>query len=234
MRKIAIFVEGQAERLFTIELLRVIARSAHLHINLAEQYRGGLVFTLNAPAQGNATHLVLLVDCHNDEQVKTQIAGNYANLVAAGYSAILGLRDVYPHSLADVPRIMAAMNVGLPAGAVPISLHISISELESWFIGEVTHFARIDAKLTPAFIVAQGFDIVSVPAENWAPAAEVLARIYKLAGKGYRKKLRHVERTIAALSQAELFSTVRGAMPEFGGYIDAIENAMNLPRVVLP
>lgn len=233
MRKIAIFVEGQAERIFTIDLLKVIARSAHLHIDLAEQYKGGLVYTLGTPKVA-ATHAVLLVDCHNDEQVKTQIANNYASLVAAGYVAILGLRDVHPHSLADVPRIMSAMSVGLPAGTVPISLHISISELESWFIGETTHFERIDAQLTPAFIVARGFDIINVPAENWAPAAEILGQIYKLVGKGYRKKRAHVERTIAALSHVELFSTVRQAMPEFGSYIDAIENAMELPRVALP
>ena len=229
MKKVAVFVEGQAEQLFSAALIGVLAQAAKLHIEWGEQFRGKLVFRASSPAAG-VTHYVMLVNCKNDSQVKTQIRDNYSTLVSAGYSSIIGLRDVHPFAATDVPSLEAALRVGLPVGAIPIKIHLAVMELEAWFIAEDSHFARIAPKLTPAYIASNGFNLLQVPPQQWAPAASVLDAIYALAGYRYKKTANHVKRTIRALSIPQVFSGVRASVPEFDAFLTSLEDALDLPR----
>lgn len=229
MKKIAIFVEGQAEQLFSAALINALANAAHLQIQWAYQFEGKLVLKAVDAVEG-LTHFVMLVDCRNDEQVKTQIRDNYASLVTAGYSSIIGLRDVYPFPPSAIPSLQAALGVGLPLGVIPIRIHLAVMELESWFIAEDSHFSRISPTLTSEFMAENGFDVSQVPAEQWAPAAEVLDAIYSLAGLRYRKTARHVKRTIRALSIPRVFSEVRLIVPELNNFVCSLEDALGFPK----
>jgi len=156
----------------------------------------------------------LIVDCSNDEQVKTQIREQYPSLVATGYTAIIGLRDVYHHPPKDLARIQTLLYVGLPSGSVTSQMHLAVMEVEAWFLGETTHFARVDHVLTVPFIVGNGFDITENSADSCQHPAQFLDDIYRLSGKKYvgsrgqKDKLR-VLRTINALSFEELYLNVR-------------------------
>ncbi len=219
--------------MFTAALIQVLAQAANLYINRASQYRGQLVLEASTPAQG-VTHFVLLADCNCDNQVKTQIRDNYASLVDAGYSSIIGLRDVYPLDATDVPDLEAALYLGLPQGGIPIYIHLAVMELESWFIAENSHFSRISPILTLPYMAQNGFDLNQVPPQQWAPAATVLDDIYMLAGYRYKKKENHVKRTIAAMSMPLVFSYVRSTVPEFDAFVTSLETALELPYLQVP
>ncbi|WP_326538604.1 hypothetical protein [Pseudorhodoferax sp.] len=231
MKKTAIFTEGLTEQLFSEAVIRHLAAQHQFSIQFAYQHAGKLLYEGNEPNMA-ATHFFLVVDCRNDAQVKTQIVDNYAALVKAGYSSIIGLRDVYPLTQADVPRIESALNFGIPAGAVPVSIHLAVMEVEAWFLAEVSHFPRISNALSVDAIVKNGMDIRSVPPQQWHPASQTLDEIYKIAGLRYlyndgRKTRSRISRTVKALSiDALLENTVLANVPELSRFIESIKIAI--------
>lgn len=221
------------EQVFVSALITYMAQQADLHIQYGHQWKGKLILQAGAPGQG-VTHFVLLVDCRAETQVKTQIIDNYQQLQNAGYDAVIGLRDVYPIPLADVPKVEAALAVGLPVGSVPVALHLAITEIETWFLAETTHFAKIDAKLTLALIAQAGVDLLNVPPQQWHHAAAVLDGIYSLVGLRYTtnsgsKQPNRVKRTVRALDMDHLLNSVRGKVAELDAFVGSIEAGMGLP-----
>lgn len=224
--KIAVFVEGLTELEFIWSLINSICGQRGIDVEVHEQYQGRLVFVSLEKALA-ATTYVLIVNCRTDGQVKTQIRDNYASLVSANYTHIIGLRDVFPLGHADISKLESALATGLPTGGqVPVEMHLAILEVESWFLDEITHFERIDPALTVASLAANGFDVVATPGEAWTNPAETLDSIYKLCGKRYRKRLRHIRRTINALSPEELYVNVRSRAPSFDGFLASLERAL--------
>lgn len=226
MKRVAIFVEGQTEQVLVEDLLRKIATNATLHIEFGEQFRNALLITASPPGQG-VTHNVLLVNCKNDEQVKTQILNNYSSMVSAKYDMIVGLRDVYPFPLIDAPKVEKDLGTGLPTGPVPIYMHLGIMEIEAWFLAETTHFERVHAGLTQPRLLAAGWDLLSVPAQQWTHPAAELHAIYSLENLAYKKKKKHALRTVAALSWSELQTSVRARVVEFDSFLSSLELALS-------
>jgi hypothetical protein len=93
--KVALFVEGLTELEFVKSLITELCGARGIAFEIYEQYRGNLVLVKVERPPGASTH-ILIADCHSDDQVKTQIRDQYPSLVAAGYSHVIGLRDVYP------------------------------------------------------------------------------------------------------------------------------------------
>jgi hypothetical protein len=230
VRKVAIFVEGLTEQELVVELVSAIVGARGVNVVLGRQWKGKVVLE-PVTVDPAFAFLVLVVDCANDEQVKTQIRDQYQSLVAGGYTAIMGLRDVYPYARADIPAIQAALQLGLPGGAVAPEMHLAIMEVEAWFVAESTHFARVHPSLSPAFIVAQGIDILGTTGDAWGHPAGVLHAIYRLVGLSYmsprgQKSRRRVQRTLRALSFDELYVNVRGATPAFDAFVTSLEIAL--------
>ena len=215
---------------FAVRLVSALVGNKGLHVVLGRQWKGKVTITPIIPT-GDIDFYVLIVDCANDGQVKTQIRDQYQTLVATGYTAIIGLRDVYPLACSDIPQIQAHLSAGLPTGTVTPQMHLAVMEVEAWFIGETTHFARIDHALTVPFIVGNGFDIVGNLADSWQHPAKVLDEIYRLVSKKYvdsrgQKRKRRVSRTINALSLDELYISVRKQLPAFDAFLTSIEGAL--------
>lgn len=230
MKKVAIFVEGMTEQEFAVKLVSALVGSKGLHFDLRRQFGGKVVISHSVPT-GDIDFYVLIVDCANDEQVKTQIREQYPTLVTAGYTAIIGLRDVYPLSRSDIPAIQSGLSNNLPIGVVTPQMHLAVMEVEAWFIGETTHFAQINNTLTVPYIVNNGFDIVGQLADLWPQPAKVLDEIYKLVNARYvrpngQKTKRRVMRTINALSFEELYLNVRYQLPAFNEFLTSIEGAL--------
>jgi hypothetical protein len=169
----------------------------------------------------------LLVNCRNDDQVKTKIRDSYPSLVAAGYTCVLGLRDIYPDgTLADAQKFQAALQLGVPTGPIPAKMYLAILEVESWFLDEITHFERIDPALTVQAVIAAGFDVVNTIGENWQHPAETLDKIYKTAGKRYKKKIAYIKRTVNALCPESLYVTARQRSNSFDKFLSGLEAAL--------
>lgn len=227
MQKIAIFVEGMTEQEFVEKLIRDIAGSKKIELVFGRQFQGKVVITPKPPHPKNDFY-ALIVNCACEDQVKTQIIEQYPYLVAANYSHIFGLRDIYPAPISDLHRIEALLASGLPTAPISPAIFLAVMEVEAWFIGEQTHFQRIDKSLTPSYIVSNGIDIKSTKAESWGHPAKVLDDIYKLASYRYlnskgKKTTSRVRRTINALSFLELRSTVRKKLNSLDQFLSALE-----------
>jgi len=228
-RKLAVFVEGQTEQIFLKALIKEIAGEYNVTF-VEKQLPGKLLILSHSPpandAQAPATnYFVLLVDCQNDERVKSVVLEQRNSLTKANYDLILGLRDLYPNTLAELEVVKAKLTYRVPTAGVPTHILLAVSEIEAWFLQEHTHYARVDNRLDIASFKRDfGFDPLADCAEEIAAPAKLLHDIYSSVGKAYRKDRKRVERTVNALDYDELYLNVKDRIPhmrEFVGHIDS-------------
>lgn len=235
MRKIAIFVEGMTEQEFVIALVTSVVGAKGLQFERAQQLRNSVVISHVAPEE-DTKFFILVVDCRGDSQVKSQIREQYQKLTAAGFTSIIGLRDVYPLAREDIEKIQQTLDKGLPSGEVKASLYLAVMEVEAWFIAESTHFEKIDPLLTHDVRVAAGFDTTRHP-DLWDHPAETLHAIYKLGNKAYvdsagSKTRNRVQRTLRALSFDEMYVNVRSRITALDGFVNEVERALfDVPKL---
>lgn len=139
MKKIAIFVEGYTELSFVTKLLQCIAGAKNIHFHL-EAWHGKKFIALSSPATALVEpYFALVVDCRSDYGVKSAILDRRAALIKAGYSKILGLRDVFPFTRGDIPKLVAGLTYGLPTAGIPIEIILAVMEVEAWFVQDTSH-----------------------------------------------------------------------------------------------
>jgi hypothetical protein len=155
MEKLAIFVEGQTEQIFVSKLLEEVAEKSMLAIECTSGEGGSgrsiRTFKLVKQSPVGATsskYYILIYRSNNDSRVVSDIRDQHSSLTGNGYKAIIGLRDVYPKSRADIPAIKQNSQRVLPKAGTPIFLVFAILEIEAWFLAEYSHFTKIDPCLT--------------------------------------------------------------------------------------
>jgi len=167
-------------------------------------------------------YFVLIVDCGQDERVKSDIIQRYDGLIAASYAHIVGIRDVFPHPRDDIEPIRIGFEFGLPNHPTKPTLILAIMEAEAWFLAEHSHFSRIHASLTIERIQQEfGFDPVNDDMQLRDHPSKDLEDIYFLETINYHKTRQHVERTVNSLD----FSIVQN---ELATRIDDLENLVRL------
>lgn len=226
MKKVAIFVEGMTEQKFVVMFLTEWFNSIGIQVQLAKQLRGTIVLQTVSTISANVDVFAMIVDCANDEQVMTQMRDQYQKLIDAGYTSVIGLRDVYPKTHAEIELLRKGLESVLPRGSLKAEIHLAVMEVEAWFIAEITHFTRINPKLTKKRIAEGGFDL-DTPCENWPQPAKTLHQIYKLEGLAYKKSGKSIERTIAALSRTEIAVKVIPAVSSLDGFVNALNSAIS-------
>ncbi|MBB3909534.1 DUF4276 family protein [Sphingomonas desiccabilis] len=199
MKKVAIFVEGHTEAAFVRKLVIHVAGARGVNFISEVQHGGVFVQHYHDHSPGNDLE-VLIANCCNDAAVLTFIRERYEKLAAAGYSSVLGLRDLYPLTHQELPALEAGMQTRVPDGDVPVQLVVAVAEVEAWFIEEVTHFTRIDPLLDDESVqVATGYSLSSRLAESLPHPAETLHQAYQVAGMAWRKTSSQVARTVSSL-----------------------------------
>lgn len=222
-KKFAVFVEGLTEQEFTIRLLTELAGRHGITFELHRQHQGSLSFSELRSHETPVIH-VLVANCCNDGQVKSQIKDRYQSLKLAGYSLIIGLRDIYPFCHDDIAKLEENLLVGLPCDDdLPIHIHLAVMEIEAWFLEEVKHFSRIDKNISIDELIASGFDHTKIRAYELPHPAETLSKIYQSVGKGYSKNKRQVQRTIDALDYEELYVNTCQKAPSLASFIASLE-----------
>lgn len=224
-KKFAVFVEGLTEQEFTIRLLKELAGKHGINFEVHTQHKG-ILSCLELRSHPSPILHVLVANCCNDEQVESQIKDQYNSLKSAGYSLVIGLRDVFPLTHNDIANLEQFLYTGLSIDTLPIQLHLAILEIEAWFLEEVTHFQRIDENITEAAIITNGFDYYKIRACDLPHPAETLKNIYQSVNKGYSKNKRQVHRTIEALSYEELYINTRNKAPSLGSFISSLEKGL--------
>ena len=215
--KVAFFVEGATECYFLEWLLNGFLGEGNVEINVQPHSS----VSVKLPMQKK--YFVLIVDCHGDEGVKPRIKDNISSLTRQGYSSIVGLRDIYPYSDADIHKLERNLKTGIPTAGVDIEIFLAKMEIEAWFVQEFSHFGRISPALTRTKIKnSLGYDIENDCAENVLHPAELINKIYGLGGKSYRKGC-HVSQTLDELDLDAIFCTLPEKMPYFKKIVNKIE-----------
>ena len=199
MKKLALFVEGQAERIFFGRLLREIAGRQNIALQTQQQFRGRFE-TLESDIVGDQSYFALLADCSADSRVLSAIIERHKSLEQSGYDLVVGVRDLYPQRREDLNELVAETGRCLPVEVPPCKLFFAVMELEAWFMQEDRHFPHIGAACTRENILkVTGFDIVDGFAEDLPRPSTSLNLSYRLSGAEYKKKAWQVQTTVDAL-----------------------------------
>ena len=231
MKRLAIFVEGQTEKIFVIKLLEEIAGKSNIAIAVQDmqgkQNNRFTTLTMSNPLTAQTKYYVLICNSSSDNSVVSDIRDQYASLVSSGYSEIIGLRDVYPIPIADKAILERSLRTVLPSGNIASHIVLAVMEVEAWFLAEWKHFVKIDANLTTSLIQSSlGFNLEVDNMENRNHPAEDLHQAYQLVGKSYRKKENQVNRVVSNLDYEFLYLQLASIVPSLGKFISYIDDFM--------
>jgi len=211
MNKLAIFVEGYTEVVFVEELIEEIAgqnkvKIEHRNIRGGSTTRRMMRVIKAAKLHTGDKYYVLILDCGNDELVKTRIQEEHENLTKSGYSRLIGIRDVRPNfTYGDIPKLEANLPKYIKTKLIPVTFILAIMEIEAWFLAEATHYPRIEPSITVAAIKSKlGFDPENDDMEQRPHPAKDLNACYAIGGKAYIKHQAKV--TVDALDYALIYT----------------------------
>jgi len=232
-RKIAIFVEGKTELKFVEKLLQEILTENQYSIQTQEMRGSKGLIKINVINHGlfptSIKCFILITDCGSDTTVKSYILEQRQSLINNGYSTIIGLLDLYPKRKTDLNDFKFRLNFKVPQIPIPISFVISVMEVEAWFIGEFTHFERIDIRLTQQFIKEKlNIDISTLIPEDIPQPAQLLNQIYQLVSKGYTKKGKQIQNTVGSLDYAQIFFSLPDRISSLNDFIELINTQIIL------
>ena len=233
MKRLAIFVEGQTEKIFVRKLLEEIAGKSNIAI--AEQDMQGkqnsrfTALTMSDPVTAQTKYYVLICNSGSDNSVVSDIRDQYVSLVSSGYSKIIGLRDVYPIPITGKGILERRLLTVLPRGSVASHIVLAVMEVEAWFLAEWKHFVKIDINITISLIQSSlGFNPKLDNMESRNHPAEDLHQVYQLVGKSYRKKENQVNRVVSNLDYEFLYLELAAIVPSLGKFISYIDDFMKL------
>lgn len=168
---------------------------------------------------------VMIVNSGTDGRVASDIGDQYAGLVAAGFSAFVGIRDAYPIQRTMVPKLRAGLSASVPAAPVIPLFILGIMEVEAWFMAEYRHFGKIANVLTPPNIRANfGIDVISDDLQLRNKPADDLHRIYGSVGFAYRKTLADINRTVSSLSMEAIYLETRTRFPDLNRLVTELDS----------
>jgi hypothetical protein len=218
MSRIALFVEGETERVFAIRYATEII--GYHDVSLTVENLSGHVYSeVYATSQDEARHYVLIVDCGSDGRVLSSIVERYGGLTQSGFTCIIGLRDLFPVRREELSEVEAAIAANLPSGGAATHIVIAVMEIESWFVQDDQHYSRVDPGLSPALVSAElSMDLSADSAEDLSHPSVDLDRVYRLVGRRYKKKLGETTRTVNALDIENLYLNKGGLLPSFGRF----------------
>ena len=229
-KKLAIFVEGQTERIFITRLLQEIAGYKKVSVEVY-QVRGDKANRKIQPLKSNlievAPFFILLYDCGCDSHVLSDIKKQHNSLTNNGYEKILGLRDLYPETLENRTKVENGIKGFLKTlrqkNGIPISMILVIMEIEAWFLGEYSFLTKIDSCLTSNFILHNlGFDLNALDVEQIPHPSEALNKIYQLIQRSYHKSETTVEEIASLLNYEFMYLHLVDKIKQLKQLIDAI------------
>ena len=240
MNKMAIYVEGQTEMVFIEKLITEIANRNSIKIE-SYKIRGGskvplTVLKIKEISTSCPQYYIQIYDCGNDSKVQSKIQEDSLKLQEANFKKILGLRDLYPLQLTELPNLLKYTKPKIKDLEIPAKTIICITEIESWFLYEFLFLSKVDPYLTAENIKAN----LSYDLENdcingnietdsrYHHATQVLEKIYKLALKKYKKKLDRTEKLVDLLDYERIYLEIRQYSKSLGAFLKELDEFFSL------
>lgn len=218
MKKVAVFVEGQAELILVRELLLKMYNYQDLGINCYNLICDNLDEAPYKYGNMEANNYYMIVNVGNDNSVLSKIFARISGLHKKGFTKIIGLRDVYGDfykkknkgvrninlELIEKLKNAAQNEIDAKDFAQYIKLHFAIMEVEAWFIG-FNIFERIDATLSNDLIKSKlNYDIENDDPEiTYYHPAKIMGDIYGLIGSKYDKHESDVSSLVSFLEKED-------------------------------
>jgi len=231
MKKLAFFVEGQTEQLFVRRLVKEVFGYGNTTVIL-KKIMGGTntpkhEFVKSYDLARKSSYSILIYDCGADNRVKSEILENIESLRESGYSYIIGLRDLYPLGMDELPRLEKGLNflpMHLNSCKDLFDIIVAVQEVETWFLAEPSHLLKVDKRLTGRFIEKHlGFDPYTINTLSRKHPSEDLRRIYKLVGKAYTKKYWQIDKLVNRLDFKKIRNEVRYKITSLDALISQVE-----------
>jgi hypothetical protein len=230
MKKLAIFVEGQTERMFVEKLIRLMVDHKQLRIVVFRAIGGKktprrIELVHQMPPGPDQAYYIEIVESRNDDRVASDVRDNYDKLVFSNFCSVIAIRDVYPvHAPDKIPELRKMLRYRLKTKPIDPRFVLGVMEIEAWFLAEYTHFARIHINLTLERIKTDlGFD-PSVDDMQTRPCPhDDLHRIYQLEGLSYQKKASQLQRTINHLDYGNIYLQLINKFPDLHTLVQALD-----------
>ncbi|XOU95077.1 MAG: DUF4276 family protein [Candidatus Kerfeldbacteria bacterium] len=226
MKKLAIFVEGKTEQIFSERLLIEVIGQNNITVSKTKRFEKNLLTIIEAKSiNPKKEYYVLIRDCGGDSSVKSDIIEHCEKLSESGYDRIIGLRDVYPFTHAEIPALKMGLSTRVPTKYIPIKIVLAIMEVEAWFLGEVSHYRKIHPSLTESLVsTGVDFDPFRDNPESRSHPSIDLDDIYKIVGLRYTKTENSIKRTIKALDYSELYLSVKSKINSLNEFITEVDS----------
>lgn len=230
MRKLAIFVEGLTEQILVRQLLQSVLDQNRIAIQTVKITGGHNVrmsFTVMRAAhvEQRTDYYIMVYDCGGETNVKGYLMAHRDKLVSSGYSAVFGLRDVFPNfQREEVPKLLKGLNYRLPQKGAHTQIYLAIMETEAWFLGEYRHLKKVSPRLSPEYIQKRlGFNPRTGNMEDRDHPSADMKAVYHLAGHDYTKKRDRLNAVVRKLDFHYFTHELAEKMPSLGIFVEGLQ-----------
>ena len=192
MKKVAIFVEGQTEKIFVEKFLYEYFNTYYIEIEF--QKRLGKTYTKLIGKRENpfAEYHFSIVDMTGDANVFSALYERAEQMMQRGYTYLLGVRDVYPQYTRDeIPVVLRNLRKLFSQFSYGDRLKpiFAIMEIEAWFLADYHVFSRINPIITPEFVKEQlNIDLIQTDPQSYEHPSGIINKIFNLFGETYKKR----------------------------------------------
>jgi len=231
MKKIALFVEGQTDQIFTEKLIReIIGKHGFSITNF--KFLGGiksirkplLLTTQNKKI--DVEYYFVIYNCGGDDKVQSDIHERLDSLQEESFSLVIGIRDVYPET--DIEKLKNYLYFGISLKTdISVRTILAVNEIEAWFLAEETHYPKISERISlkTANEIA-GIDVSKDNTESIFHPSETLKQIYMRGKTTYDKSKEKVQRTVETLNYENLYINVRNRNNSLNELLTCLDGIM--------
>lgn len=229
LKKIAFFVEGQTEAILIKEMIFKYLGYQGIRVERF-QIHGDSFYEVGATGTPpNETNIqILIMDCQGDGRVVSAIKERQSGLASAGYSNVIGVRDLYPVDKELMEEIEQQISDYLQGCAVPVRVFLAIMEIEAWLMSDPNFFQSLDAKLDAATIadvlttLPEALDVESV-----RHPARLIDDVLQRVGRNYRKRERDAYQIVNAVNLDTLLLDGRARSASLDSFVTHFEGAFS-------
>ena len=221
MKKVAIFVEGQTERIFMLRFLNEYLGGNKIEIRMEKRLGNRGVKYIGMRKNPYAEFYILVYDVGGDGNVASAVKERSGKMFSnAGYNRILALRDLYPNPRNEKKAVLDAFDrifFKYPY-ADRVKLILAVMEIEAWFLVDHGLFERIHSTASAKTIKeCLNIDLINDDPETYDHPAERVKDIFGLFGEKYKKKEKQSHKIAANLDYNYLicFDEVRDKVSSF-------------------
>lgn len=208
MKKIAIFVEGQTERIFMVRFLNEYLGEHKIEIRLEKNLGDRGVKYLGMRKNPYAEYYILVYDVGGDGNVVSAVKERSEKMInQAGYNFILALRDLYPNLREEKKKVIEAFKKIFKrySYSSKLKLILAVMEIEAWFLADYNLFERIHPIAVVNIIRERlNIDLIRDDPESYNHPTEILKDIFNLFDEKYKKREKQAHKIAANLDYSFL------------------------------